>query len=191
MLSACPAPAQGNTGDQLRNAISLDIGQFGLTAVLLATGLTNGSLIVYLPLYVTWERVLTDHLVLSVLGSLRFTAAPLRPDVTWGLAGNVLPGLEWHPFDAGLGGFFLGVRGLIGYAHGDWLANPAGILSTGNPVDDVFTFGLNALVGWQFLLPGNMALEATVDYYYYARLSSLGLSAVPSLAPAITLGYRF
>ena len=100
--------------------------------------------IVDVPLLFRYERVLAPHWCLVVAPDV---------EVTWGASRAYLQlspkaEMDWHPFDEGLSGFFVGAT----------LFPSLGIVLSGAATGGA-TVGLGPTVGWQFALPGGINID--------------------------------
>jgi len=162
---------------------------------------------VAVPVDATYQRVLAEHFVLSVLIGLRYEwvrdDAPQDSDtvLNWGVNGwalSVLPlvDLGWHPFHHGLKGLHLGLAGSLGYQ-----ATYKDSLAAKGFENDYYTH-LGLTVGWQFLLPANIVIDITlgvvgIGYSVWVdtnkvATSHFGFCGPLNIPPAdIYIGFRF
>jgi hypothetical protein len=117
-----------------------------------------------------------------------------------GSYGQLLVEVDWHPFETGLNGLYIGGM-LITAASGSLMyATPPG-----NDVgwDRLLNFGLGAAVGYDLVLPLNLLLNVAAgfgaDYYIGERTTSVILAnSIPRSGFEFrltrleaSLGYRF
>jgi len=122
---------------EARNEVSLNVFQTAYWAI-------EGAI----PFIFGYQRVLTDHLAISVLPVLAFwgpNAGSYQEFQQW-------VEVDWHPFDTGLRGFFLGLAAV-------------GVVETILPDGSrgaTWFLGLAPAIGYQFLLPHNWDLDLVV-----------------------------
>jgi len=157
-----------------RNEVSIDLAM----PVVMNLVETSGTVI---PIVLEYQRLLNDHLALSIVPGAAYSSLPDG----WILLTQLWAGLEWHPFQAGLRGFYVGpgfvVFGIIDNTmHRD-------------PVLRLLCTFLGLTTGYQFVLASHIDVDVTLgasvgpafDLYSH----SAGLAGLPRAA--VALGYRF
>jgi len=152
---------------EAQNEVAID---FGMPIFLNVAASVSGGYAI--PLYLNYQQVLTRHLTLSVSPSVAFLQQIYRQVMQLTLWLE----LDWHPFQDGLRGFFLGPAIAFLYVR-DNISSPDTTVSVGGTV------------GYQFLLPANLDIDVGLGLAY-------GLLQTYSTQPVIpravlALGYRF
>jgi hypothetical protein len=164
-------PTIGTASDQetreAENEVSID---FGMPIFLNVVASASGGYAI--PLFLNYQRVLTRHLTLSVSPSFAFLQLIYRQAMQLTLWLE----LDWHPFQDGLRGFFLGPAVAILYAS-DNLSSPDTTVSAG------------ATAGYQFLLPANIDIDVGLGLAY-GFLQTYTTQPIV-LRAVLALGYRF
>jgi hypothetical protein len=100
------------------------------------------------PIVLDYQRVLSDHFVLSVVPGLLFVHRGTLGDI---LLAQLWVELDWHPFQEGLRGFFIGPAVVGLYA-----SNVYGSFGSAG------TAMAGAALGYQILLPANLDLDISL-----------------------------
>ena len=121
------------------------------------------------PVYLSYERVLSDHLVLAI-----------APSFTWadhGTYSSLLAilwvELDWHPFQNGLSGLFIGPAFAVSYS------SDQDFRATGE--------GLGLSLGYQFLLPWNIDVDIALGLAYGPLQSNDPLDESTEIIPRAAL----
>lgn len=170
-LSSLPLSAQDLVPSEERNAVSMDLLMPFLHLVVpTSTFNTSFSSSIAIPIEIKYQRVLFDHFVLSFLPIFAYTenigVLELNPWLE----------LNWHPFDRGLGGFFIG---------------PAVSADFDLNTNNAFYMGIGAGIGYQLLLPFNLDLDAALGLTYGPSFYTSSTYYLTALRLEIALGYRF
>jgi hypothetical protein len=171
------APPRGLAEGQVsgpRNEISVDLALPVVINLVQPTGYV-------IPIVLEYQRVLHDHLVLSIVPGVGYSG---QAD-GWILLMGLWAGLNWHPFQAGLQGFYVG-PGVVVFTIIDNTRRR-------DPVCRFLGVFLGLTIGYQFVLTPHMNVDV-----------ALGLSGGPSYDPyshrtgllglpraAVAIGYRF
>jgi hypothetical protein len=186
-LSPCLIAAEDQGLQQPQNAVCIDI--FSPFTTVLNQILVPGSLI-YIPVAIQYERVLSDHWVLFSMLSLNF-------GLTEPVSAFVHPAIEvdWHPFHMRLDGFYAGLSLALTYESLFGDAAQAFGRST------LYGVYLSPTVGWQFLLPAHIVINLGVGlleigYRFKANIdgtttTGFVLNFPDSYPLSIAVGYRF
>jgi hypothetical protein len=171
LASSLSIGAQDNAQVEARNAISADLLMPFLHLAFPVSPLTISiSSSIATPIAITYRRVLNEHFSLSIVPLFSYS----------GFVGllELNPWLEfdWHPFDLGLGGFYIG---------------PACSVDFGLNAFNHFYFGLGAGLGYQFLLPLNLDLNAGLALTCGPDLFANSTFLRTAMRLEIALGYRF
>jgi hypothetical protein len=192
------ATAQDQQAAQRPNAISLDFVVPAL-AVIQAIEAGQSRILARLPIVIDYQRVLGDRFVLGVIVDVNDTLTSSPQTVYEGDFGQLQFELDWHPFEAGMKGLYVG--GNL-YAQ-----SSASLTYTLSPSDAAWSrfleLGLGATVGYEFLLPLNLLvnvaaglgagysfLESTYSVSTSSSTTTSGLS-VHLTRLELSLGYRF
>jgi hypothetical protein len=165
-----------------KNALSLDL--VGPTVKGIQS-LSLGNLSLELPL--EYERVLADHFTLAFpLYVSYYNNKNVGGNDFWSMCVEPWIGLDWHPFDKGLGGFFVGPYMVISFNYDTRLTMS----------DSTYYFiGWGASIGYKFLFGNVLDLDLTLRYVPWGLLiadQSLGSIASSSrLRVEVGIGYRF
>ncbi len=152
-----------------KNEVSIDLAMPIVLNLLAKEGTT-----VY-PVYLSYERVLSDHLVLAI-----------APSFTWADHGTyssflaiLWVELDWHPFQNGLSGLFIGPAFAVSYS------SDQDFRATGE--------GLGLSLGYQFLLPWNIDIDIALGLAYGPLQSNDPLDESTEIIPraALSVGFRF
>jgi hypothetical protein len=185
-FSSILGAAQDRASDEAQNVISVNVLGAPITAIADST-----SGLVAIPLSVDYQRVLTDHYTLSIIPRFEFLVASAIPN---SIAYSTLDSfdlhpwveMDWHPFDKGLNGFFVGLAA-VGALDLKW---------SGNQDTTVF-LGVAPVVGYMLVLPWNINLDFALGAAFGGNIvvdssknTSLGL-AVDHSRIEVGLGYRF
>ena len=183
----CPVPgvADDQAPKEAQNAISAN-----LSGSLIAGITDSTSGLVSIPLFFDYQKVLTDHYSLSIIPCFEFL---VHSTIHNSITNSSLDSfdfqpwveLDWHPFDKGLSGFFVGLAG-VGSLELEWSGNQ----------DTTIFLGVAPVVGYQFPLPWNISLDFALGVAFGGNIV-VGSSENISLGFAvhsrieIGLGYRF
>ena len=171
------SPSHGNAQTTVlaekKNALSLDVLSGAALAIV---GAMSGT--VNVPVFINYQRVIFDHFTVSIIPFLNY----------WGLEGGwafrLMPWAEadWHPFDKGLNGLFLGFAA-VGSIDLDSRPNMA----------NSYFLGLAPVVGYQFLLPWNLDLDFAFGLAFGERFGTDGSADFGAYRSRIEIGfgYRF
>ncbi len=169
-----------------QNTISVNVLGAPITAVADST-----SGLVAIPLSVTYQRVLSDHYTLSIIPRFEFLVASTVPNsVSYSTLDSFdfQPWVEvdWHPFDRGLNGFFVGLAA-VGSLDVEWSGNQ----------DTTIFLGAAPVVGYMLALPGSFSLDFALGVALGGNIvvsssenTSFGFAAGHSRVD-IGLGYQF
>jgi hypothetical protein len=165
-IASIRSEAQDQGPQEPRNSISLDL--FGTVRYI--NYYTNGGRFVF-PLLIDYQHVLIDHLTLEALPAL----------LLWENSFTFQPWIEldWHPFDKGLKGFFLGLAAVEEIDH-----------DSDSSVTTSTHFGFAFRIGYQFLFANQINL-------YFAGVVSPNFKALSGESSAglatlrVGLGYSF
>lgn len=182
---ATPAMAGGQARPDRLQALSLDL--FG--PITMPIGYFRDQ-VIGIPVDVQFQRVLYDHLVLSIHVGFSYNWNLDASD--WNLLINPRAELQWHPWKAGLDGLYFALIGAFEYDssyHGE--QSPG--------INYLFHIPLGVTLGWGFCLPMNLLLNVElfgVGFGYNggvwadgAQNSSFGFAGIPN--GGIYLGYAF
>lgn len=163
------APSRGLAEGQEpapRNEISLDL------AMPVAFNLVfpQGAV----PIVLEYQRVLNDHLVLSISPGIAYVPQSNK----WLLLMELWVGLNWHPFQEGLQGFYVGP----GIAVFDNLEH----FETGGS-DSLFGVFLGLTIGYQFVLTQHLNVDLALGLAIGSVDGAFG--GLPRAA--LSVGYRF
>jgi hypothetical protein len=168
----------GFAANKNRNEVSLDL----FSPILL-----NITSPISVPIYIDYQRMLNDHLVLSLIPAFYYSQ---RIATTDSYVFEPWIELDWHPWGEGLNGFFVG---------------PA----IGIPITWIFTSGLpdvrlqigagiGVAIGYQFVFSNGLALDLSAGIlvgYTYSFASqgepAQGGFGTPPGHLSIALGYQF
>jgi hypothetical protein len=185
-LSSVLVAAQDRASGEAQNAISVNVLGASITAIADST-----SGLVAVPLSVDYQRVLLDHYTLSIIPRIEFLVASGIPNsISYSTLDSfdLQPWVEvdWHPFDTGLSGFFVG-GAAVGSLDVKWSGNQ----------DTTIFLGVAPVVGYVLVLPGNINLDFALGVAFGGNIvidsaenTSFGL-AVDHSRIEIGLGYQF
>lgn len=152
-----------------QNEISIDL---AMPVVLNVIGLDGYTI----PICLFYQRVLADHLVISVNPNVFYIDQSTRR----GLLGTLWLEFDWHPFQNGLGGLFVGPA-VVAVAEWDIAQNELALKTT--------ALMLGASLGYQVLLPSNFSIDVVVGLAVGVIQGYGTLQGLPRAA--VALGYRF
>lgn len=141
-VSAGPLHAQ-----EPRNALSIDV---FLPAMSPVSRIAYGEMF-FVPLNAKYQHVLSEHQVLMVKMGLNYS---------WDTHGerilDLYPmlALEWHPFNTGLKGFYLGPSLLFGYSSYSYSRATAE-----NDLDHSYWAAVGGNIGYEYALPSGMVID--------------------------------
>ncbi|MGA2639981.1 MAG: hypothetical protein ABSG21_03635 [Spirochaetia bacterium] len=146
---------------------------------------------VSVPLVIDFQQVLADHYSLTFIPFFEFLVAST---VHNSIANSSLDSFEfqpwvevdWHPFDEGLNGFFVGLAG-VGSLEVKWSGNK----------DTTIFLGVAPVIGYQLLLPWSFDLDFALGVALGGSIvvdsagnASISLAATHSRIE-FALGYMF
>jgi hypothetical protein len=185
LLSPFLGVAQDKAPEVAKNAISINVLGTVITAIADST-----SGLVAVPVYVDYQRVLCEHYTLSIIPRFEFLIASTNHD---SIAKSYLDSfdfqpwveVDWHPFDKGLNGFFVGLAA-VASLNVSWSSNNSTVF-----------LGVAPVVGYQILLPWNINLDFALGVALGGNIvvdpfgnATSGLAVGPSRIE-LGLGYRF
>ena len=157
-----------------RNEISIDLAMPVVMNLLEPTGYV-------VPIVLEYQRLLNEHLALSIVPGVAYSGLPDG----WILLTQLWVGLNWHPFQEGLRGFYVG-PGFVVFGIIDNTMHK-------EPMLRFLCMFLGLTVGYQFVLTPHInvdvALGASVGPYLDLYSHSAGLAGLPRAA--LAAGYRF
>ena len=169
LLAPTIAVAAGSDFGKEKNEVSIDVAMPIVLNLLTKEGST-----VY-PVYLSYERVLSDHLVLTIAPSFAYA-----DHVTYAAyLATLWIELDWHPFQDGLNGLFIGPAFAVIYS------SDPDFTATGE--------GLGLSLGYQFLLPWNIDIDLAVGLAYGPLQSNDPFDPDTEiiLRGALAIGFRF
>jgi len=186
-------------GRPAQNAITTDL----IVPAMAIASAVMGSPMLTVPVGVQYQRVLSEHSVLSFNAGFMYQCPspdtpPDSPVITdyygvdgWELTAYPLMEMDWHPFHKGLDGFYTGAFGglLFKALHVD----TAAVKGTGYEYDPC----LGLVAGWQFLLPANIVINLALGYggQYFITVDQNGtMTSGPLLGTGrmvASVGFRF
>jgi hypothetical protein len=129
-----------------------------------------------IPIYVNYQRVLTSHLVVSVTPSILYLYGHHQGG---SFAAMMWVELDWHPFQYGLHGFFIGPAVVGIYSNGLLTPGSAGVTAMGG-----------ATIGYQIFLASNIDFDIAAGVALGPDPGDFSLlSGMPRMV--LALGYRF
>ncbi len=153
---------------EAKNLVSIDLA----VPVVLNLAVSGGYAI---PVFLDYQRVLTTHLNLSIAPSVAYLYDP-----SWGetLLLTMWVELDWHPFQGGFQGFFIGpaVAGLLYSDTFNNVRSGPGLVAGG-------------AMGYQLALPANFNIDIVAGLAAGAIAGYPTLQGIPRVA--LALGYRF
>jgi hypothetical protein len=185
VFSPVPGVADDQAPKETQNAISANV-----LGSLIAGITDSASGLVSVPLFFDYQKVLTDHYTLSIIPCFEFL---VHSTIHNSISNSSLDSfdfqpwveLDWHPFDKGLNGFFVGLAG-VGSLELKWSGNQ----------DTTIFLGVAPVVGYLFPLPWNINLDFALGVAFGGNVVvsssenvSLGLAAHSRIE--IGLGCRF
>jgi hypothetical protein len=181
-----------------QDAISIDLASPAI-AVVQALQDPSTRVLARLPLSLDYQRVVADRFVLALLLSVNDALTTSASSVGANDFAGLVVELDWHPFDTGMTGFYVG--GQV-YAQGGTSLSYLFAASDAER-DRSLQFGLGAAVGYELPLPLNLLLNVAagfgVGYNIAENTSSVVLAnSIPSSGVVgtltrleLSLGYRF
>ena len=164
-------PVVAIASDQLplgaMNELSLDLA----SPVFYNLAATNGYAI---PIYVNYQRVLMNHLVLSITPDILYMYD------NWLGAQSVISlwvELDWHPFQDGLQGFFIGPAVIGAYSDGLFLPHESGASAL-----------IGATIGYQIFFSSNIDFDMAAGMAIGTRPDGQYSGLIRMV---LGLGYRF
>jgi len=179
------------------NAILFDFFQPGVAILQDVQDPTN-QVLQQIPITITYERVVADHFVVAVSPTLRYSLLSSPTLVTSNMFTQLVLELDWHPFDAGLNGFYVGGQ-VFSQIASSLSVVPSGDGSWSSWVE----LGLGVAAGYQFVLPLSLVLNVAVGggagYGASSTMSSISVATLngsTSMSFQLTrlelsLGYSF
>ena len=168
-----------------QNVISIDVFLPSMSVVSKLAGEETS----FIPLNLKYQRVITPHHVLMF---------KLGVNKNWGLAGqtsvDIYPmlALEWHPYKAGLQGFYLGPSLFFNYSNYSYSG-----ASTATDIDSSYWLAVGGNLGYEYVLPSNLIIDLSFGLGYgYSKEKEMtgktitGFRGDETLA-GVFLGYRF
>jgi len=167
------------------NAISVDL---FLPAMSPLSRLSDEEM-VFIPLNVKYQRVLTEHRVLMLKMGLTYS---------WNSDGesilDIYPmlALEWHPFDTGLKGFYFGPSLFFSYS----VYSHSGTTTAGD-LDYSYWAVVGGNLGYEFVLRSNMVIDLIfgLGYGYSQEVDMKGMATsgfqVDETIGGVFVGYSF
>lgn len=179
--------AEDKEPGEAQNAISVDL----LWPIFSCVHVLGGGAEKMIPVGIMYQRVISDHFVLFVMGGFWYTI-----DTGWDLWVYSTVEVDWHPFHKGFNGFYVGLSGDFWYDYNE------------NSSSRVTGFGylyrtdLGLALGWQFLLPAHIIIDLALGIFSYGYEADVDVYGVetsgfaigyPILTPRTTLslGFRF
>ena len=178
--------AQAQASEGAQDSISMNCLGTLITAIADST-----SGLVSVPFLVDYQQVLTDHYSLSFIPFFEFLIASTVHD---SIVNSSLDSFEfqpwvevdWHPFDKGLNGFFIGLAGV----------GSLDVKLSGNQDTTIF-LGVAPVIGYKLLLPWSFDLDFALGIALGGSIvvdsagnASIGFAANHSRIE-IALGYMF
>jgi hypothetical protein len=163
LLGAMALTPSPTNAQEPRNALSADL----FLPLMSPVSQLAGEKTAWVPLNVKYQRVITDHLALMAKVGLTYS---------WGSDGEssleVYPmlALDWHPFDTGLRGFYVGPSVFFNYSwHDDDVPDPAA-------TDHSYWAAVGGNLGWQFVVRSRYVIDVTfgLGYGYSAEVDRSG-----------------
>lgn len=170
-LCLLTAGAGSLRAEEIRNAISVDVFLPAASPV----SRLSGEETAFLPLNVKYQRVLADHQVLMLKIGLVYS---------WDSEGertldvNPMLAYEWHPFDTGLKGFYLGPS--LFFNHSDYRHSGA---TDEDDLDYDSWAAVGGILGYEFALRSRMVVDLIFGLGY-------GYSKEVDVNGKVTSGYR-
>jgi hypothetical protein len=162
------------------NAVSLNL--FMTAAGLLPNFMSPGDL--QIPLYLDYRRVLADHFVLFVAPNFLYRNSSGGNGFTI----DQIIEVDWHPFDLGMDGVFLGAFLDLSNVYF------ASIYPINSPTN-MFTAGVGLAAGYELTLLQTLLVEISggleIAERYDTSLVAPQWALVPLYRVDIGLGYRF
>ena len=151
------------------NELSID----AATPVIFNLAVSNGYAV---PVYISYQRVLANHWVLSVIPGVFYVYDNWSGER---YVATLWLELDWHPFHEGLQGFFLGPSVVAIYSKNSSSSSESGASAM-----------VGATLGYQIFLPANLDLDIAAGLAFgSAPGSGSEMQGMPRVA--IALGYRF
>ena len=153
------------------NAVSVDLLLPALSPVSKLAGEESS----FIPLNIKYQRVLTEHQVLMFKMGLNYN---------WGHAGDssvdIYPmlALEWHPYQTGLQGFYLGPSLFFNYSTYSYSG-----ASTALDMNTSYWLAVGGNIGYEFVLPSNTVVDLSFGLGY-------GYSYEKDMSGKTTSGFR-
>lgn len=180
------AVAPGSLYAQERqNVISVDL----FLPVMSPVSHLSGEDMAFVPLNVKYQRVLTEHQVLSLKIGLTYSWDSNDERI---LEVNPMLALEWHPFGIGLKGFYLGPS--LFFTHSD---NSYSRTTTEDDLDYGYWAAVGGILGYEFVLQSRMVIDLVfgLGYGYSKEVYVNGVVAsgfqVDETIGGVFVGYLF
>ena len=175
------APVNLNA-DGERHSVSIDV----FLPLMSAMSQAFGEM-AWLPVNIKYQYLIMDHLAMMGKAGINYS---------WAKGEKILEvypmlALEYHPFDTGLRGFYLGPSLLVNYCS---YRNDYSVVN--NP-DHTYRIAPGVNIGWEFVLPSNIVIDVTfgLGYGYNAEVDRYKKSRTDFTADesigGIFIGYCF
>lgn len=169
-----------------RNAISIDL----FLPVMSPVSRLSGEDMAFVPLNVKYQRVLTEHAVLMMKMGLTYSWDSDGESI---LDVNPMLALEWHPFNTGLKGFYLGPSLFFtysSYSHSGTTAE--------SDLDHSSWAAVGGNIGYEFVLRSGMVIDLIfgLGYGYSKEVDVKGRTSasgfqVDETVGGVFVGYHF
>jgi hypothetical protein len=150
------------------------------TAVLAIPNAMNGF--VTIPILIYYQRVLTDHFAVTILPYFVYSTYPRMFQYA------LLLGVDWHPFDLGLNGFFVGV--FLDFAYDSIRMPWAGPAGSHSGVGAGLSVGYQLTLFHTLLIEFSYAFKTPVSFDWEPSSNNGWREPFPPRVE-IGLGYKF
>ncbi len=143
----------------------------------------SGEDMAFVPINIKYQRVLTDHEVLMVKVGLTYSWDSDGESI---LDVNPMLALDWHPFNTGLKGFYLGPSLFLNYNFysGD---------TAERELDHSYWAAVGGNIGYEFVLRSGMVIDLTfgLGYGYSEEVDVKGRTSASGFQVDETIGGVF